>query len=99
MRRCAAWFLAAGLILGWSNLASPQTSSIEQHSEGACSPPIVNNEGHVSISCQGIDETALRYLENKLSERLSEQLRGLDDSGRTIRNLNDLNENLRQQAD
>jgi tetratricopeptide (TPR) repeat protein len=32
-------------------------------------------------------------------ERLSEQLRSFDDSARTIHNLNDLNENLRQQAD
>ena len=49
------WALA-GLTLGWPGLsiaAWPQTGSIQQHSEGACSPPIVNNEGYVSISCPG----------------------------------------------
>src|SRR6266436_981230 len=103
MRVWAAWFLAAsGLVLGWPNAASPQTSRIEQHSQGACSPPIVNNQGQVSISCPGVAPEALHYLETQLSEqfgRLGEQLRSFDDSARTIRNLNDLNENLRQQAD
>ena len=74
----------AGVTLGWPGLsiaASPQTRSIRQHSEGACSPPIVNNQGHVSISCPGVTPEALRYLENQLSDqfgRLNEQLRGLD---------------------
>ena len=73
----------AGVTLGWPGLsiaASPETRSIQQHSEGACSPPIVNNEGHVSISCPGVTPEALRYLENELSDqfgRLNEQLRGL----------------------
>ncbi len=106
MRVWSAWLLAAGLTAGWPNAwaaaASSQIGTIEQHSEGACRPPIVNNEGQVSISCQTVDEKALRYLESQLSEQfrqLSEQLRSPDDSNRTIRNLNDLNENLRQQAD
>src|SRR4051794_33273464 len=102
MRVCAVWFLAAsGLMLGWPNPASPQTSRIEQRSEGPCSPPIVNNQGQVSISCPGVGEEALRYLEKKLSEqfeRLSEQLRSHDDSARTIYNLNDLNDKLREEA-
>jgi tetratricopeptide (TPR) repeat protein len=106
MRVWATWWLAGiGLAQGWSNTsigAPPQTGEIQQHSEGACSPPIVNNEGHISISCPGVAPEALRYLENQLSEqfgRLNEQLRGLNDSSRTIRNLNDLNDNLRKQAD
>ena len=95
----------AGVTLGWPGLsiaASPQTRSIQQHSEGACSPPIVNNQGHVSISCPGVTPEALRYLENQLSDqfgRLNEQLRGLDDTQRTIRNLNGLIDNLHKQAD
>jgi tetratricopeptide (TPR) repeat protein len=98
--------VAAGLVAGSPNLRAaappPQIGSIEQYSGGPCSPPIVHNEGQVSISCSGVNEKALRYLESQLSEqfrRLSEQLRGLDESGRTIRNLNDLNDNLRRQAD
>jgi tetratricopeptide (TPR) repeat protein len=88
--------------LGSSMGAFPQTSSIEQRSEGACSPPIVNNEGHISISCQGVSPEALHFLENQLSEqfgRLNEQLRGLNDAQRTISNLNDLVDNLHKQAD
>ncbi len=81
MRVRAVWFVAAsGLILSWLNAASAQLGKIEQHSEGACSPPIVNNQGQVSISCPGVAPEALRYLENQLSEhfgRLSEQLRSL----------------------
>src|SRR3954469_12792411 len=102
MRVCAVWFLAAsGLMLGWPNPASPQTSRIEQRSEGPCSPPIVNNQGQVSISCPGVGEEALRYLEGKLTEQfwgLGEQLRSLDDSARTVRKLNDLNDKLREEA-
>ena len=78
------------------------TGSIQQHSEGACSPPIVNNEGQVSISCPGVAPEALHYLENQLSEqfgRLNEKLRSLNDTQRTIRNLNDLVDNLHKQAD
>jgi hypothetical protein len=103
MRVWATWWLVGiGLALGWSNAsigAPPQPGDIQQHSEGACSPLIVNNEGHVSISCPEIAPEALLYLENQLSEqfgRLNEQLRGLNDSSRTIRNLNDLNDNLRK---
>ena len=103
MRVSSVWLLpVAILILGCSSAAWPQTASIEQHSEGACSPPIVNNSGHVSIFCPGVSREALNYLEKQLSEQfaqLTEQLRSLDDSSRTIRNLNDLNENLRKQAD
>ena len=103
MRACAVWFLAASsLALSWPNSAAPQLGKIEQRSEGACSPPIVNNQGQVSISCSGVAEEALRYLESKLSEQfreVSDQLRSSNDFARTIRNLNDLNENLRQQAD
>jgi hypothetical protein len=105
MRVWAAWLLAAtGLALGWSNAgigAPPQPGDIEQHSEGPCSPPIVNNEGHVSIMCRGVEPEALLYLEKQLSEqfdRLNEQLH-LNDPSRTIRNLSDLNDNLRKQAD
>jgi len=105
MRVWAAWLMTtAGLVSG-ANLGasppSPQIGSIEQHSEGACSPPIVDNQGQVSISCEAIDKKALRYLEQQLSaqfRQLSEQVHNLDDSSRTIRNLNDLNDNLRQQA-
>jgi tetratricopeptide (TPR) repeat protein len=102
----SVWLLAlASLTLGWPGVslaALPKTGSIEQHSEGACSPPIINNEGHVSISCPGIAPEALHYLENQLSDqfgRLNEQLRGLNDTQRTIRNLNDLVDNLHKQAD
>ena len=98
--RAGGWLLATCFALGWVSTASSQ--DIQQHSAGACSPPIVNNQGKISISCPGVAPEALRYLENQLSEqfgRLNEQLRSLDDSARTIRNLNDLNENLRQQAD
>ena len=59
---------------------SPQIGSIEQHSEGACSPPIVDNQGQVSISCEAIDKNALRYLEQQLSaqfRQLSEQVQPL----------------------
>ena len=103
--RFALLWALAGLTFGWPGLsiaASPQTASIQQHSEGACSPPIVNNEGQVSISCPGVAPEALHYLENHLSEqfgRLNEQLRSLNDTQRTIRNLNDLVDNLHKQAD
>jgi len=106
MRVWGAWVVTmAGLVPGpnaWAAPPSPQIGSIDQHSEGECSPPIVDNQGQVTISCEAVDKKALRYLENQLSEqfrRLSEQVHSLDDSSRTIRNLNDLNENLRQQAD
>ena len=95
----------AGLTLCWPGLslgALPQAGSIEQHSEGACSPPIINNQGHVSISCPGVAPEALNYLEKQLSEqfvRLNEQLHGLNDSQRTIQNLNDRVDDLRKQAD
>jgi tetratricopeptide (TPR) repeat protein len=103
----AAWLLAAAsLMLGWPSAcaatASSQTGSIEQHSEGACSPPIIDNQGQISISCQGLNENAQHYLENKLTEQfslLSEKLTHLDDSARTIQNLNELIDNLRKQAD
>lgn len=91
----------AAACFGSSILAFPETV-VEQRSKGACSPPIVNNEGHVSISCPGIAPEALHYLENHLSEQfgqLSEQLRELNDSQRTISNLNDLIEDLHKQAD
>jgi tetratricopeptide (TPR) repeat protein len=103
MRMRAVWLLAlSAVLLGLPHSASAQTSRIEQHSEGACSPPITNNQGHITIDCPGVAPEALRYLENQLSDqfqRVSERLRSLDDSARTIRNLNDLNETLRQQAD
>jgi tetratricopeptide (TPR) repeat protein len=103
----SAWLLtAAGLVVGWPNASaaadSPQIGSVEQHSEGACSPPIINNQGQVSISCSGVAPEALRYLESNLTEqfsRLDEQLSHLENSDRTIRNLNDLNDTLRKQAD
>lgn len=82
--------------------ADNAATSIQQNSEGSCSPPIVNNSGHVTITCPGIDEKALRYLESQLSEQyrqLREQMNCQDDSSRTIRNLNDLNENVRKQAE
>jgi tetratricopeptide (TPR) repeat protein len=103
-----AYFLTGALCAAtagpdaWADTRAAQIGSIEQRSEGPCSPPIINNEGHVSISCQAVDGNALKYLEDKLSEQfrqLSDQLRGLNDSSRTIRNLNDLNDALRQQAD
>src|SRR3954463_3181635 len=89
--RTGAWLSATWFALGWVSTASSQ--DIRQHSAGTCSPPIVNNQGTISISCPGVAPEALRYLENQLSEqfrKLSEQLRSLDDSARTIRNLNDL---------
>jgi tetratricopeptide (TPR) repeat protein len=106
VRMWVAWLLpAAGLVVGSPNACaaagSPQISSIEQHSEGACSPPIINNHGQVSISCSGVAPEALRYLESNLTvqfNHLSEQLTHLEDSARTIRNLNDLNDSLRKQA-
>jgi tetratricopeptide (TPR) repeat protein len=84
------------------SIASPENSSIEQHSEGACSPPIVNNEGHVSISCSGVAPEALHYLEDRLSEQfghLNDELRSLNDTQRTINNLNNLIDDLHKQAD
>ena len=106
MRVWAAWLVATACLASgpnvWAAPPSPHIGSIDQHSEGACSPPIVDNQGKVSISCEAVDKKALRFLEKQLSEqfrRLSEQVHSLDDSSRTIRNLNDLNENLRQQAD
>src|ERR1700731_1915504 len=106
MRVWAAWLVAiTGLVSGlnvWAAPPLPNIGSIDQHSEGACSPPIVDNQGQVSISCEAVDKKALRYLEKQLSEqfrRLREQVHSLDDSTRTIHNLNDLNDNLRQQAD
>ena len=103
----SAWLLtAAGLVVGWLNTSaaadSPQIGSVEQHSEGAYSSPIFNNQGQVSISCSGVDPEALRYLESYLTgqfSRVDEQLSHLENSDRTIRNLNDLNDNLRKQAD
>lgn len=100
-RHVVATIAAMPMVLAWAGTALSQTS-IEQHAEGACSPPIVNNQGHVSISCQGVDEKALRFLEEKLSTRftqLAEQLQSLNEANRTIRNLNDLNDTLRKQAD
>src|SRR6266699_2591684 len=103
MRVSAVWLLAlSGVLLGLPYSGSAQTSKVEQHSEGSCSPPIVNNQGHISINCPGVAPEALRYLENHLSEQfgqLREQLSSFDDSGRTIRNLNDSIETLRQKAD
>ena len=101
----AVAILAADLLIG-SLLTLPvpvgAAAVIDQRSEGACSPPMVNNSGKVTINCPGVDKEALRYLEGKLSEefrQLGQQLHSLNDSQRTIRNLNDLNDNLRQQAD
>src|ERR1700730_9925220 len=106
MRAWAAWLMAtAGLVSGpnvWAAPPSPNIGSIEQHSKGACSPPIINNQGQVSTSCEAGDKKALRYLEQQLSGPFRERLRQVhspDDLTRTIRNLNDLNDHLRQQAD
>jgi tetratricopeptide (TPR) repeat protein len=106
MRASPVCFLGmATATLGWAGLsmaALPLTGTIGQHSEGSCSPPIINNSGHVSISCPGVAPEALHYLENQLSDqfgRLNEQLRGLSDTQRTIRNLNELVDNLHKQAD
>src|SRR5689334_6373394 len=90
----------------WSAAPALEHGGVEQHSEGACSPPIVNNEGLVSISCQGMDEKALRFLEAKLTEKLNELQAGFaqkfgdlseqlirpndDNSAVTIGNLNDM---------
>ncbi len=102
----SAWLLltAAGLVVGWPSAAadSPQIGSVEQHSEGPCSPPIINNQGHVLISCPGVAPEALRYLENNLTEqfsRVDERLSHLEEFDRTIRNLDELTDNLRKQAD
>ena len=102
----SAWLLTVtGLVVGWPNAAAAgasQIGSVEQHSEGACSPPIINNQGQVSISCAGVAPEALRYLESNLTEqfrRLDERLSHLEESDRTIRNLNELSDNLRKQAD
>ena len=51
----------------------------------------MGNSGQVTINCPGIDEKALQYLR--------QQLQSQNDASRTIRNLNDLNDSLRQQAD
>src|SRR5438132_717307 len=98
--RAGAWLLALCVALGWAGAALSQ--DIRQNSAGACSPPIVGNQGKISISCPGVAPEALRYLENQLSEqfgKLSEQLRSRDDSDHTIRNLNKSIDDLRQQAD
>jgi tetratricopeptide (TPR) repeat protein len=98
--RVAIWSLPMCVALGWLSTASSQ--SIQQHSGGDCSPPIIDNRGKISISCPGVTPEALRYLEDNLSEqfsRLNKQLRGLNETERTIRNLNDLVDNLRKQAD
>lgn len=106
MRAAPVWFLTmAAATFGWAGLsiaALPPTGSIEQHSEGSCSPPIIHNEGHVTIICPGVAPEALHYLENQLSDhfgRLNEQLRDLNDNQRTIRNLNEHVDNLHKQAD
>jgi hypothetical protein len=62
--------------------------------------PVVEDHAQPGVDVAVIPE-ALRYLEDKLSEQcgqLNEQLRGLNDAQRTIRNLNDLADNLRKQA-
>jgi tetratricopeptide (TPR) repeat protein len=113
MRAWGIWLLAmASFTLGWSGVsigASPQAASIEQNSQGACSSPIINNNGHISISCPGVAPEALHYLETQLSEQLgglykelhnvSSKLPDLNDSQQTITNLNHLNAILREQAD
>lgn len=85
--------LGAALI----HAATAPAGVIEQSSQGACSPPIANNAGQVTINCPGVDPEAVGYLEAQLTElphKLSEQ----SDANRTIKNLNDLNVILRQQA-
>ncbi len=99
---CLVVALLFGEALPMASAHADAAVSVEQRSEGACSPPIVNNSGQVTIECPGIDEKALRYLEGQLTEQfrtLSAQLHDLDDSTRTIRNLNDLTETLRKQAE
>ena len=92
-----AWVaVAVALGLEASGLSTPAKAagtvdSIAQQSSGPCSPPIVGNSGQVTINCPGIDEKALQYLR--------QQLQSQNDASRTIRNLNDLNDSLRQQAD
>jgi tetratricopeptide (TPR) repeat protein len=101
--------LVVGLSITAALPAFAQTSStfkgIQQNSTASCSPPILGNNGTVSITCYGVGSEAQAYLEGKLSELLKQvqQIRDVQeitrDDGRTIRNQNDLIDTLRQQAE
>jgi Flp pilus assembly protein TadD len=85
-----------------SAYGAEQPRSFAQTSTGACSPPIISNTGHVSISCPGVGEEALRFLEERLTTEFKSVLDRIDrynDSERTIRNQNDHILILQQKAD
>lgn len=84
-----------------SPAAGQSGGPIYQRSDGACSPPIVNNSGQVTITCPGINPVALRSLEDglsKLVQEIRQQHREFGESHRTIANQNDLIDRLRREA-
>ena len=90
--------LYGGVLLAWLSPAR-DAAGIEQASEGACHPPIVDISGAVTMECRGVEGKALEYLNARLSETLQRQLLHPDDPRRTIRNLDDRIDDLHRQAE
>jgi len=82
VRIWGAWLLAVvGLVpngpRAYSAAAPFQIGSIEPLAENSCGLLVIDDKGQVSISCPGVDDKALGYLESKLTEqflRLSKKL-------------------------
>jgi tetratricopeptide (TPR) repeat protein len=96
----AFWFVVATSIGTHAEVATSPT--VQQISRGSCSPPILNNNGTINLTCADLDADATEQLEKQLAELLPQLRQTLADRSedfRTIRNQNDLIGILREQAD
>jgi len=89
-----AWvFLPAfvvGLLTDSGLMTSPvladSDANLEQHSAGACSPPIANNSGTITIQCSGLSKEVSDQIIQILNKILSSQL----DQKAVLKQLDDL---------
>ena len=74
-----------GLVFGRVAVAvsTARAATITQHTEGWCSPAVwVKTQGHVTITCHGVDPKALQRLNELLDKKdleLQEQIREAED--------------------
>jgi hypothetical protein len=82
--------LVVGLLLVGAVTTSPARgdsgTNLEQHSEGACSPPIASNSGSITIQCSGLSKEVSDQIIQILNKILSSQA----DQKEILRQLSDL---------
>lgn len=65
----SATFLSGGAVLASGSADAGANTDLKPPADSACRPPSVDGTGQVSITCPGIADNALRYLENQLSKQ------------------------------